>query len=135
MVVKALTSGRERDVELAQVYVKQRPIAEPAELRDVASRIARMNDVDAQIRALDTLALHHVSDPQSLELLTHLFPVAKTVNVQRAIAGVLIRSDYESIAKPELVRALKERRLKSPDGKDLIDVLIQRMQASLGQAA
>ena len=135
IVVDALTSGRERDVELAQVYVKQRPIADAAELRDVASRIARMHDVDAQIRALDTLALHRVSDPQSLEFLTHLFPVAKTVNVQRAIAGVLIRSDYESIAKPELVRALKERRLKSPDGKDLIDVLIQRMQASLGRVA
>jgi hypothetical protein len=134
-VIEALTSGRASDVELAQVYLKHRPIADAGELRTVASRIARMRDVDAQIRALDTLALHRVSDRASLELLTHLFPVAKTVNVQRAIAGILIRSDYESIAKPELVRALKEKRLKSPDGQDLIDVLIRRMQASLARAA
>jgi hypothetical protein len=55
--------------------------------------------------------------------------------VQRAIAGVLIRSDYQSIAKPELVRALRDKRKKSPDGRDLIDVLIRRMQASLDRAA
>jgi hypothetical protein len=57
------------------------------------------------------------------------------VNVQRAIAGILIRANYRVIAKPELVRALRERRLKSPDGQDVIDVLIRRMQASLGRAA
>ena len=134
-VVDALTSGRAHDVELAQVYLKERPITDDLELRDVASRIARMGDADAQVRALDTLALHRVSDQQSLELLTHLFPVARTVGVQRAIAGVLIRSDYESIAKPDVVRSLKEKRLKSPDGRDLIDVLIHRMQASLARAA
>jgi len=33
------------------------------------------------------------------------------------------------------VRALREKRLKSPDGQDLIDVLIRRMQASLSRAA
>jgi hypothetical protein len=50
--------------------------------------------------------------------------------VQRAIAGVLIRSDYLTIAGPELVRALREHRLKSPDGADLIDILIRRIEAS-----
>ena len=97
--------------------------------------IARMSDAEAQIRALDTLAEHAVSDRESLESLTRLFPVARTVNVQRAIAGILIRADYQAIARPELVRALREKRLKSPDGQDLIDVLIRRMQASLGKSA
>jgi hypothetical protein len=134
-LIDALTSGRDRDVGLAQVSLKHHPIADVDDLRAVALRIARMSDVDAQIRALDTLAEHRVSDRESLESLTRLFPVAKTVNVQRAIAGILIRSDYEAIAKPELVRALREKRLKSPDGQDLIDVLIRRMQASLSRAA
>jgi hypothetical protein len=134
-VIDALTSAGERDTSLAQVYLKHRPIADVTELRGVALRIARMSDVDAQIRALDTLALHRVSDHESLELLTRLFPVAKSVNVQRAIAGILIRSDFDAIAKPDLVRALREKRLKSPDGQDLIDVLIRRMQASLARAA
>jgi hypothetical protein len=134
-LIDALTSGRDRDVALAQVYLKHHPIADVGDFRAVALRIARMNDVDAQVRALDTLAEHRVSDRESLESLARLFPVAKTVNVQRAIAGILIRSDYEAIAKPELVRALREKRLKSPDGQDLIDVLIRRMQASLSRAA
>ncbi|HSU44052.1 MAG TPA: hypothetical protein VLN42_07515 [Casimicrobiaceae bacterium] len=134
-LIDALTSGRDRDVALAQIYLKHHPIADVGDFRAVALRIARMNDVDAQVRALDTLAEHRVSDRESLESLARLFPVAKTVNVQRAIAGILIRSDYEAIAKPELVRALREKRLKSPDGQDLIDVLIRRMQASLSRAA
>ena len=117
------------------MYLKHHPIADVGDLRAVALRIGRMSDVDAQIRALDTLAEHRVSDRESLESLARLFPVAKTVNVQRAIAGILIRSDYEAIAKPELVRALRDKRLKSPDGQDLIDVLIRRMQASLSRAA
>jgi hypothetical protein len=53
-----------------------------------------------------------------------------SINVQRAIAGVLIRADYEQIDKPELLQALSEHRLKSPDGQDLIDVLIRRLQVS-----
>jgi len=48
----------------------------------------------------------------------------------RAIAGILIRADYGQIASPELVRALQDHRLKSPDGRDLIDVLIRRLQVS-----
>jgi hypothetical protein len=134
-VIEALTSARDHDVQIAQVYLRHHPIVDVDELRGVAARIARMSDGDAQIRALDTLAQHRLSDRESLESLTRLFPVAKTVNVQRAIAGILIRSDYHAIAKPELVRALREKRLRSPDGQDLIDVLIRRMQASLAGSA
>jgi hypothetical protein len=71
-----------------------------------------------------------LSDRATLETLTRLYPVAKSVGVQRAIAGILIRSDYQQIATPELVRALQEYRLKSPDGQDLIDVLIRRLSLS-----
>jgi hypothetical protein len=34
------------------------------------------------------------------------------------------------MAGPELVRVLREHRLKSIDGKDLIDVLIRRLEMS-----
>jgi hypothetical protein len=89
-----------------------------------------MNGSNAQVRALDALADQHLSDPESLEELMRLFPLAESVGVQTAIAGVLIRADYEAIDKPELVRTLRQSRLKSPDGADLIDVLIRRLQAS-----
>jgi hypothetical protein len=134
-VVDALTGGREQDVQIAQVYLRHHPIVDIAELRAVALRIAHVRDAQTQIRALDTLAQHGVSDRESLEALTRLFPTAKTVDVQRAIAGILIRADYRRLAKPELVRALRQHRLKSPDGQDLIDVLIRRMQASLSGSA
>lgn len=128
-VLRALTSPRSEDVAIAQVYLHHRPITDVHELRAVATSIARMSSAEAQVRALDTLARGQVSDQQSLEELTRLFPLARSVNVQRSIAGILIRSDYAEMAKPELVRAVRQHRLKSPDGKDVIDALLRRLQA------
>lgn len=129
-VLRALSSPDDQEVQIAQIYLHHRPIADATELRDVAAAIARMNGSDAQVRALDTLAHYRFSDRESLEELTRLFPLAKSVNVQRAIAGILIRSDYQTIAKAELVQTLSEHRLKSPDGEDSIDVLLRRLRAS-----
>ncbi|MEO7762565.1 MAG: hypothetical protein ABIS68_11725 [Casimicrobiaceae bacterium] len=127
-VLRALTSPDDRDVQIAQVYLRHHPIADVAELRTVAAGIARMSMSDAQIRALDTLAFHYVADRESLDLLARLFSIAKSLTVQRAIAGIFIRSDYQSLAKPDLVRVLQQYRVKSPDGADLIDMLIRRLQ-------
>jgi hypothetical protein len=132
-VLHALTSATDSDAAIVQVYLRHHPIVAPVELRNLAQRIAGMRDAKAQARALDTLADNRVSDVESLEALARLFPVAKSIGVQRAIAGILIRSDYQAIAKPDIVRAMREKRLKSPDGQDLIDILIRRMQASLGK--
>ena len=129
-VLRALTSPVDEDVQIAQIYLRHRPLADANELRIVATGITRMHGSEAQVRALDTLASHRLSDRESLEELARLFPLAKSVNVQRAIAGILIRSDYQSLAKPELARALRQHRLKSPDGQDMIDVLIRRLEAT-----
>lgn len=129
-LLQALTSARPDDVQFAQVYLRYRPIADVSEVRDVASGITQMSDARAQVRALDTLGDHRLSDPEALDELAQLFPVAKSIDVQRAIAGVLIRSDYTAVARPELARTLREYRLKSSDGRDLIDVLINRLDAA-----
>ena len=100
-----------------------------SELREVATRIVRMTESDAQVRALDTLAHYYLADRESLDELTLLFPRARSVDLQRAIAGVFIRSDYRVLSRQALARMLREHRLKSPDGEDLIDVLIRRLQA------
>ena len=104
------------------------PITTPQELRVVTTGIARMHGADAQVRALQALAGHRVSDPESLEVLAQLFPHAESWSVQSAIAGVLIRADYHTIARPEIVQALRETRRKSPYGEDVIDALIRRLQ-------
>jgi len=134
-MLQAITSVRDDDVQIAQLYLHHRPILDVDELRVVAAGIARMDNPVAQVRALDTLARHRLSDEKSLSALTSLFPVAKSLDVQRAIAGILIRADYGSLAKPDLVRALQTHRRKSSDGQDLIDILIRRLQASLPPAA
>jgi hypothetical protein len=128
-VLRALTSANDADVELASVYLSHRPMTDVEELRVVATGIARMPGSGAQIRALDTLARHRLSDGQSLNELARLFPAASSVDVQRAIASVLIRADYQAIAKPEFVRTLAQNRRKSPDGTDIIDILIRRLRA------
>jgi hypothetical protein len=129
-ILRALTSPNAEEVQIAQIYLRHRPIADASEFRGLATGIARMNGSDAQVRALDTLAQNPLFDREGLEEMTQLFLRAKSVNVQRAIAGILIRSDYRAIARPELVRALRQHRLKSPGGEDLIDVLIRRLQTS-----
>ncbi len=130
-VLRALTSAREADVEIARVYLRHRPIVAADDLRRMTATIARMKAADAQARALEAVAAWGLSDPASLEELARLFPKAGSISVQRAIATVLIRGDYRAIAKPELVHALRTQRLRSPDGEDVIDVLIRRLQMSL----
>ena len=127
-VLRALSSPDDDEVALAQVYLQHRPIADVHELRLVAAGVAGMPGTGAQVRALDTLAHQRVADRESIEALTRLYPRAKSVEVQRAIAGVLIRADYREIARPDLVKVLRDHRIKSPDGQDLIDVLIRRLQ-------
>lgn len=129
-VVRALTSGSADDVAMAQVYLRHRPLADVGELRMVTAAIARMPSADSQVRALDTLARQRLADPQSLRDITGLFPLARSIDVQRAIAGVLIRSDHGVLGRSELARSLKQQRLKSPDGNDVIDALIRVLQAS-----
>jgi hypothetical protein len=129
-LLQALTSPSEAEVQIAQVYLMHRPISGVTELRDVAAGIARMGDASAQVRALDTLADRRLSDPVALGDLARLFPVARSIDVQRAIAGVLIRSDYQAMSTVELARTLREHRFKSPSGRDLIDVLINRLEAA-----
>jgi hypothetical protein len=128
-VLQALTSRDDADVQIAEVYLGHRPITDVNELRVVASGITRMTGSGAQVRALDTLARHRLSDRQSLNELARLFPAAGSVDVQRAIAAVFIRADYQAIAKPEVARILSQHRLKSPDGDDIIDILIRRLRA------
>ncbi|HEX8011350.1 MAG TPA: hypothetical protein VF814_10495 [Casimicrobiaceae bacterium] len=130
-VLRALTSPRDEDVQIAQVYLRYHPITDARALRTITSDIARMTDPEAKVRSLDALASQNVSDRESLEELARLFPAAESPGVQVAIAGVLIRSDARAIATPELVQTLQQSRLKASGGNDLIDVLIRQLQAKI----
>ena len=126
--LEALVGTSDADARVAQAYLRHRPITAVGELRTLTAGIAQMRGSEAQVRALQTLAGHRVADPESLEALAQLFPQADSWSVQSAIAGVLIRADYRSIARPEIVQALRDHRRKSPYGADVIDALIRRLQ-------
>ena len=89
-----------------------------------------MTAAGAQVRALETLAKQRLADPQSLQEIARLFPLARSLEVQRAIAGILIRSDTKMLARADLARSLRQHRLKSPDGNDVIDMLIRLLQSA-----
>ena len=125
-----LTSRSEADVLVAQAYLRQRPITDPADLRQVATRIVGMPASEAQVRALESLGRHYLSDRAILEMLVTLYANTSSWSVQAAIAGILMRAEQRSIANPELVRRLRDRRLPSPPGENMLDALIRRMQAS-----
>lgn len=129
-VIRALTSPSADDVAIAQLYLRHRPLGDVGELRAVASAIGRMPTPDSQVRALDTLAQQRLADPESLREIAGLFRQARSVDVQRAVAGVLIRADYRVLERSDLERSLRQYRIKSPDGNDVIDALIRMLQAS-----
>lgn len=128
--VRALASTSDDDVAMAQVYLRHRPLADVQQLRAITADIGRMTAPGAQVRALEALAKQRLADAQSLHEIAGLFPRARSLAVQRAIAGILIRADHRLLSRTEVVRTLREHRLKSPDGNDVIDTLIRVLQST-----
>lgn len=127
--LQGLVSTSETDVLIAQVYLRHRPITDLAELRSVAASIAGMSPSEAQVRALEALGRHYVSDPEIVDQLIRLFSQTPSWSVQAAIAGILMRADQRSIASPQLVGTLREHRRPSPPGENMIDALMRRLQS------
>lgn len=126
-VLNALLSADEAEVQVAQAYLRHRPLADAAEVRTVVAGIARMKAAAAQARALETLARQHVTDAETLTELATLFARSTHLRVQRAIAEVFIRSGPAALEIPGLASLIRRHRVKSPDGADLIDALIGRL--------
>lgn len=127
-VLLALQSPKEPDVAMAQAYLRHRPITDAAELRGVIAGIAAMAPGDAQVRALESLGRHYLSDDEALDMLTDLFAQTPSWDVQNAIAGILIRADRQSLGRTRLLLTLLEKRRSPAVGNSMVDALIQRLQ-------
>jgi hypothetical protein len=125
----ALAGTNEADVRAAQAFLRQRPITDTAELRRVATAIVRMAPSPAQVRALEVLGRHYLSDRQVLAQLARLYADTPSWEVQNAIAGILIRADRRAVASLQLENALREHRRRAPAGDSLVDALLQRVTA------
>ncbi|MBX3605905.1 MAG: hypothetical protein KF788_11555 [Piscinibacter sp.] len=126
-VLAALVGTSEPEVRLAQAYLRQRPIEQPAELRRVAMAIAAMDPGEAQVRALEALGRHYVADREVLDGLAKLYARTPSAAVQNAIAGILIRADRDSVAAVGLPRVLREHRLPAHGDDSLVGTLIERL--------
>jgi len=128
--LQGLVSSSDADVRIAQFYLKHRPISDANDLREVTRAIAGMSGSEAQARALDVLARHYLTDRESVETLKQLYAKTGAWPVQNAIAGVLIRADPKAVPRPEVLRTLREFRLKSLPEGNMVDALIERLQMS-----
>lgn len=121
--LQGLIGSDEADARVAQAYLRHRPITDRMELSALVSRIVAMPPSDAQVRALEALGRHYLSDPGLLQTLTALFARTPSWSVQNAIAGILIRADRRSLPHAQLESALKDHRRPAPAGDDMIGAL------------
>jgi hypothetical protein len=124
-----LLGPQEADVQIARAYLRHRPVTDGGELHRLATGIARMPASDAQVRALEALGRHYLSDPEILELLVRLYAETRSWAVQAAVAGILMRADRRSISSPQLVRTLLDERRPTPAGDNMIDALVRRLRS------
>ena len=128
--LEGLVSPADAEVRIAQAYLRHRPIADASELRALTAAIAGMGASAAQVRALDVLARHYLSDRESMDTLRQLFVRTRSWPVQNAIAGILIRADPDVISRTDLLQTLRDHRVETSPGHHMVDALIQRLQLS-----
>jgi hypothetical protein len=125
----ALVGSDGQAVQVAQAYLHLRPITDGGELRRLSSAITRMKASDAQVRALEALGRHYLSDRAILDELTQLFAQTRSAAVQSAIAGILVRADPRSLHAPQLAATLREHRLPAAKGDGMIDALLGKLRS------
>jgi hypothetical protein len=127
-MLRALASADDKDVLVAQTYLRHHPVTDKSQLRKLAREVTRATG-PGQVRAIDAIARLDISDREVLSELSKAFAETKSVEVQRALAEVFIRSDPKALPKPDLIGILREHRIRSRSGgRDLIDTLIDRLQ-------
>ena len=130
-VIRAVSSTNEGDVQIAQAYLRHRPITDDAELRVMTDGIVKMKVPGAQVRALEVLARHRVSDRAILEELTRLFAATRSPAVQGAIAEIFIRSNVTSASMPKLSSVLREHHIRPAGaGQDLVGLLLAKLSGA-----
>ncbi|HYC36573.1 MAG TPA: hypothetical protein VEC19_09145 [Usitatibacter sp.] len=129
-MLRALASGDEAQVRIAEAYFRHRPMTEATTLRGAIDAIAEMKQPLAQARALAVVARHHVDDAPSLEALMALFARSTHLAVQRAIAEIFIRAGSNAFKSGELATVLRRHRLRSREGDDVIEALLKRLDGA-----
>jgi hypothetical protein len=125
--LRALLSDDDAEVQVAQAYLRQRPLADAAALHTLAEAIVAAPASDAQVRALETLGRHYLSEAATLRLLLQLYESTPSAAVQTAVAGILIRADRGALDVPAALQVLQLHRLPATEGQPIVDALIRRL--------
>jgi hypothetical protein len=127
-VVRGVASDREGDVRAAQAYLRHRPIEDAEQLRALVSAVVAMRTGPAQVRALETVARHHLADPEALDALAGLYMRTRMPEVQRAIAEIYLRAARAAYAAPRVLALFRAHRLRPAAGDaDLIEQLLRQL--------
>ena len=130
-VLQALTSDDDAEVQIAEVYLGHRPITDVDELRVVASGIARMTGsarAGSRARHPGAPSPERSPEPGRAGAPLSRLPVRRRAAGHRR--GLHPRRLSDCCQDPKWSRVLSQYRLKSPDGDDIIDILIRRLRAS-----
>jgi hypothetical protein len=123
---RALASADERDVRIAQAFLRHRPITDAAELRTVRG-IGAHEASAAQVRAhRDARAPARLRRASARTPRRALFERAVS-EVQRAVAEVFLRSDLAAIDARALAARLQRDRVREDA---FVDTVITRLDAS-----
>jgi hypothetical protein len=127
-VLRALASSDEQEVQIAQAFLRHRPLTDSAQIRSLAYGVARMSSTGAQARAIETLARQRIEDNEVRQELLRVYAKTSSVNVQRAVAEVFLRSGVPAEERPRILSTLRQHRLRSGSAGDTIDTLVGQLQ-------
>ena len=122
-LLQALLGASEDDFKAARSYFRNRALSAGDELGRLAAGLVPLPPGDAQVRALDLLGQHYLSDAIALRQLVGLYAATESPQVQAAVAGILLRADRSKLSDQRLLQVVQaNRRAESRD--TIIDTLI-----------
>ena len=126
-LLQALVRPPDAHTPLVETYLRHRGLRGVEAQRVLAAGVGRLPDGQARLQALESLARQRLDDPPALQEIARQFAHSRSLPVQRAIAHLLLRADTRELPRADLAAALQRHRIKSPDGRDVIDLLIRSL--------
>jgi len=126
-LLQALVRPPDAHTPLVETYLRHRGLGSVGAQRVLAAGVGRLPDGQARLQALESLARQRLDDPPALQEIARQFAHSRSLPVQRAIAHLLLRADTRELPRADLAAALQRHRIKSPDGRDVIDLLIRSL--------
>jgi len=127
-LMRSVASSSESDAQVVQTYLRYYPVTDRGQLRAMAREVSQASG-PAQVRGIDAIGRLNISDREVLRELSTMFAQSHSLEVQRALAELFIRSDPAALPRPDLLGIVREHRIKPPHGgHDLVDTLLERLQ-------